>query len=276
VLNEALRTTIKNRIRLEKEEQQEEIKKDVSNILAEASARGMIGSSVVFNKITESCGLAVRNRAQFIWDTIWRFTTTAGLRYSENLKEELIDLFSECFRSPDDIDELLNAKLEHTLYPIPPESKEALMEFFKKSRTDSIDRIMGEIDLFIMSLKNTEESEEKMSQFNFYAPVGAVQTGSNSNTNVTQAIGVDARTTLNSAFDSIMRELSQSHNFPQKDELVECVQDAKMETSKDKPNSLKLNGYILTIGSMIQATASLKPAYEVLKQGAAYFGISLP
>ena len=282
MIDEPLKRNIKSRIKLEKEEQQEQLLKEINSIRAKAAASGGFGSGHMYYLMTEACRLAVRNRGQFIWNTIWRFVATAGVSYSSELKSELMELFSECLQLPDGIDDLMRNILSPNSPTMPgmtaaiAGASSSLLQQFEKSRADTFERIAGEIDLFVMSLKRVREAEEGRTQtMNFYAPVGAVQAGTGSNAYVTQNISNDAKTTLNLAFDAIIKELPEIQNLPG-EELLEIVEDARREVSRDKPNSLKVQTYIITIGTMIQATAALKPAYDLLKQGAAYFGISLP
>lgn len=275
MLDESLKKNIKARIRLEKEGHEEQLRLELQRIRAQAAATGMFGSGNMLYLINETCRLAVRNRGQLIWNTIHRFITTAGVSYSSSLREELLDLFKENFRPPDDINGLRETALTAGIGRNQA-AESQLEESFGKSRSDTLEIIAGEIDLFLTAMKKNESEGNKGSTMNFYAPVGSVQTGANSTAYVTQNISVDARTTLVSAFDEIIKELSKSQIVPQREELIEVVQDAKTEIAKSKPNALRLQSYIVTIGTMIQAVAALKPAYGLLKLGAAHFGITLP
>jgi len=274
-LDESLKKNIEARIRIEKEEHEEQLRLELDRIRSLAAAAGMFGSGNMLYSINETCRLAVRNRAQLIWNTIHRFITTAGISYSPSLRKELLDFFIEEFRPPDDINSLREKAL--TVGVATNQAAESqLAESFGKSRTDALEIITGEIDLFLTAMKKSESEGNKGSTMNFYAPVGSIQTGASSIAYVTQNISVDARTTLVSAFDEIVKELSQSPSVPQNDELIELVQDARTEIAKSKPNALRLQNHIVTIATMIQAVAALKPAYGLLKAGAAYFGITLP
>jgi hypothetical protein len=152
-----------------------------------------------------------------------------------------------------------------------------MMDSFSEAHSDTVDKIYSEIELFVISLKKKETKKEKSpTVMNFYSPVGAVQTGPNTTANITQNIGAEAKDAINTAFNILITKLPEIQEFQQKSELVELAEDGKIELLKDKPNPLKIQNYILTIGTMIQTTAALKPVYQLLKQGATYLGFSLP
>ena len=52
--------------------------------------------------------------------------------------------------------------------------------------------------------------------------------------------------------------------------------EAKGELAKSEPNSTKLRSLLSTTATAIQTVASMKPAYELLKVGLTYLGITLP
>jgi hypothetical protein len=265
-----LRNGIDTRIRLEKKYQIDRLAKEMSNI--ESSPYG----SEFEADVTELCCLAVRSRGQFIWRIIWRYITTAGVSYSADLQKELTNMFAECFKNIDDINEQMKSirllPVRHT-----PQVTPWMVENVNQTHADTIDEINAEIGLFIISLKKKEAKEEAPpTVMNFYSPVGAVQTGPSATANITQNIDTEAKAAINAAFDMIITRLSEINELQQETELIELAEDGKMELSKSKPNALKIQNYILTIGTMIQTTAALKPAYELLKQGAAYLGFSLP
>ena len=61
-----------------------------------------------------------------------------------------------------------------------------------------------------------------------------------------------------------------------KDEVLELVEDGKIELAKTKPNVTKLTSYLGMISGALGAAANLKPAYDMLKAAASSFGIQLP
>jgi hypothetical protein len=272
---EELKNGINTQIRLEKKDQIDKLAVKISNAMSEAAARGGLYDGHTDFQISELCCLAVGSRGQFIWNTIWRFITTAGVSYSADVQKELTSLFKEYFT---DVDDIKGQMPSIKSFGMPHRQIEPrLMEYVNEKHTDTMDRISSEIELFVISLKKKETKEEKLPTIiNFYSPVGAVQTGPSATASITQNIGTEAKDAIKAAFEMLLMKLPEVQEFQQKSELSELAEDGKIELSKQKPNSLKIQNYILTIGTMIQTTAALQPAYQLLKQGAAYLGVNLP
>ena len=122
------------------------------------------------------------------------------------------------------------------------------------------------------------QSEESNSTIvNIYSPVGSIQTGSSSIAHVTQHLDADVRSELSNALTQIAAALAYSTvSLTQpKNEIVELVKEGQQELGKSSPNLTKLRSLLSTVGSSTQTVASMKPAYETLKQALTFLGISL-
>ncbi|GAN34602.1 MAG: hypothetical protein DYG83_17555 [Candidatus Brocadia sp. AMX2] len=93
-------------------------------------------------------------------------------------------------------------------------------------------------------------------------------------------VGLDAdvRTALTEALNQIAAILVNSNiALPQpKAEIVELVGEGQQELKKKSPNLTKLRSLLSAVGGSIQTVASMKPAYETLKEALTFLGISLP
>jgi hypothetical protein len=123
-------------------------------------------------------------------------------------------------------------------------------------------------------------SNEKSDQnvFNIYSPVGAIQTGANAIAYPTQYLDTATQERLLNALKFVEEALANTDSLPShpKSEIVELVQESRVEIQKEKPNTTKLQTLLSTVGASIRTVASLKPAYETLKTVLVYFGVNLP
>lgn len=108
--------------------------------------------------------------------------------------------------------------------------------------------------------------------------IGAVQTGNHAVANVALQNNSQQITELLKALDVVATELAKVDSIPghNKDEVLELVEDGKVELAKQKPNVTKLTSYMGMIGAALSGAANMKPAYETFKGAAALVGIQLP
>ncbi len=113
--------------------------------------------------------------------------------------------------------------------------------------------------------------------FIFNGTVGSVQTGANSTANIVQTLGGTDKEKLIEALRALQDELT-SANLPEtvRIDLSEIANDSIVELNKERPNPIKLTSSLTAISQTIQTAAATLPAYQLLKIGAAHFGITLP
>jgi len=265
MIDEEIKKIAHDRIRIEIGEQNNNLHREIDRVKAEMSHRGVLRSSMAIKRVTDLCVETIKNRAQLVWQTLFRFITTSGISYSENLSEELKGL------------------IVHHL----PENLGDVRGHVKKiteiaGSPNMYERIVGtEIDLFVHALKKKEAVETNGTSstvFNIYSPVGSIQTGDSSIANVAQNIDTEVKEQIRKALEDIELALNQPEVEPSssKTELIEVVQESKDEIQKEKPNVTRLRSLLTTVGTSIQVVSSLKPAYETLKHALTFLGISLP
>ena len=72
-----------DRIRIEIGEQNNNLLRKIDGIKAEMAGRNALRSSATVARVSDLCIETVKNRAQLIWQTLFRFITTTGISYSE-------------------------------------------------------------------------------------------------------------------------------------------------------------------------------------------------
>ena len=205
---------------------------------------------------------------------------SAILQWPEKIQDELGLVISLIDQFSNDSREALN--FSHTFYTngsdITANLRNMVGQMIVPFSRDYINYIKRESGLD-MSEKKTLSAMTYTQQFNFNnSSVGAVQTGDHSIANIAIQNTTQATETLLKALTVVAEELSRIDAVPghNKDEILELVEDGKVELAKTKPNVTKLTSYLGMIGGTLGAAANLKPAYDMLKAAASSFGIQLP
>jgi hypothetical protein len=269
----------RDRTQLEIAEQNARIKEEIERIKAEMSARGTLHSSMTLKRITDICADAVKTRGQLAWQTYFRFLTTAGISHSDILANKLKELVS--YHLPEQLGDLKGYVKQNADLVGSPNLFDGLAHELDKARAATLAKVGTEIDLFVHSLRKKEEMKiegKSSTVVNIYSPVGSIQTGDYATANVTQHLDADVRAALSEALNQIAATLADSNiALPQpKAEIVELVDEGQQELKKNTPNITKLRSLLSAVGGSIQTVASMKPAYETLKQALTFVGISLP
>ena len=95
MIDEKIIKIANDRIRIEIDEQNINLRREIERIKAEMSGRGVLRSGMTIKRVTDLCVETVKNRAQLVWQTLFRFITTAGISYSEDLADELKRLVAQ-------------------------------------------------------------------------------------------------------------------------------------------------------------------------------------
>ncbi|MDO8271263.1 MAG: hypothetical protein Q7U82_04980 [Gammaproteobacteria bacterium] len=268
----------RDRIAIEIEEQNTQIQKELTRMVSEHNARGMLRSGSTIIRSSEICCNAVKARAQLVWQIYYRFITTSGVSYSEELQPELSALVAS--HLPERLGDISGFYNQTARHAGGAGVIEQGLANIGAARNTALSTIETEIGLFAHSLKAKPANavESKSTIVNVYSPVGSIQTGNNSVAHVSQTIDVQTRNMLVSALTNLAAEVQKPEcTIPaQKDEVIELVAESEQELKKDKPNFTKLKGALAAIAGTVQTTASLKPAYEALKVASGLIGINLP
>jgi hypothetical protein len=280
MINQEIIKIANERIQIEIVEQNNNLIKEIERIKSKMAAQGTLMSSVTINCVSNLCIEAVKNRTQLIWQILFRFITTTGISYYEELSKELKSIVaSNLPKELADLRGYINDTANIARAPI--DVKGIFEAELDVARNQALKKVGTEIDLFVHSLKakTTAQKNESLSPiFNIYSPVGSIQTGEGSIANIIQNIDTEVREQIRKALEEISITLNEPGleiTFP-KEELIEVVKETHDELQKDKPNITRLKSLLTTIGTSIQVVSSLKPAYETLKQALTYLGISLP
>ena len=268
-----------DRIRIEIDEQNKWLRKEIDHVKAKMAAVHTLRSSMTIRIVYDLCRDSLKNRAQLIWQTLFRFITTAGISYSGKLSLELKELTAQ--HLPATMNDFDDHILQITGLSGSPKMFGQLKRKLDSEREQALAKVGTEIDLFVHSLKRKTDQMENgsSSTVNYiYAPAGSILTGNGSIAYINQTIDTDVKERISNVLQEIFIKLEKSEvkTPTPKDELIEIVKESKNELQKDKPNTTRLKSLLASIGTSIQVVSSLKPAYETLKQVLTLIGISLP
>lgn len=254
-------------------ERSKQLAYDIGLAQSKAGLAGAGRSSALIEQIYNLCGHDIELRALIVWQNLFRVLSQTGVvpseEFGKELKQEVLRYEQEICAEPFDIFEKIvrNSGIKTVL-----------------SLTDARDRalakVTAEIDLFLLSLTRRAEAQKNQSPaiFNFYSPVGAVQTGPSATANVIQTINPSEKETLLKALETVKQGLVDIDALPAhpKNEIIELVDEAHTEVNKSNPNGTKLGSILLGIATAIQTAGSLQPAYHALKAALIPLGIPLP
>ena len=260
-------------IRRQFDERTDQLRRDITKAQNEMAVRGLGTSGPMVQAVFDLCARDIELRALIVWQNLSKVLSQAGVVLSEtlgdNLKQEVSKYADAIYLEPYNClqDVVRNAGIG-TAQPL------------TDAGDNTLAKVNAEIDLFVLGLQRQQEAKKSQSAavFNFYSPVGAVQTGPNASAQVFQNVSLQDREALLGAIDVLRRALTDIDRLPAhpKEEIVELVEEADAETKKPKPNSSKLISIFTVIAQAIQTVGSLKPAYDTLKAALIPFGVLLP
>jgi len=247
-------------IQLQFHERTKQLEHDILLVQNDAAMRGMGTSSPMVEVVYDLCARDVELRALIVWQNLMRVLSHAGTVPSATLADELKQAVSSytkgIYVEPD---ERLHIVARNAGF----EPWQSLMD----ARERAFTKVYAEIDLFVLGLTRRGESQSTSTGavFNFYSPVGAVQTGPSANANVSQSINPQDREALVHALDIIKQGLDGVDRLPAhpKEEVIELVAEAQIEAGKPRPNGTKLQSISMGIATAIQTTDNRQPSARV-------------
>lgn len=220
-------------------ERRNQVPMEVMQINGEANKRGVFHSSMRLQQIHAVYAREVAIRAQLVWQSIVRVHQTLGSQVTDSFRSDLKDAIKDYATS---IHRELSGLLEETYRGSSIQMGKATLD---DARDLAIAKHLVEVDIYVDSLLTTQNSSGATSlsgTYNFYAPVGAVQTGTGAVANVVQTLCNEDRASLRAALAQVKVALDASSSIPevQRAELVGIAAECGREVDAGNPNSTKL------------------------------------
>lgn len=265
-------------IRIQFAECSEQLQRAILKVQNEFSARGMGRSGAVVKEVHDLCARDVEIRVLIIWQNIQRVLSTAGVKVSDTLAE---DLKTEVLKYQQAVQAEPGEYLQTVIRNVGIGS--GFADSLTESWTRAVAKVSFEIELFALSLERqvkVKVGNDNSSQTHVYvtAPVGIIQTGPNATASIVQSLTLQDREVLANALDLVIDSITALDRLPvhPKEDVVELVVEAKRELEKTKPNNTRLNAIFTTVATAIQTVGSVQPAYYALKTALLPLGIVLP
>ena len=216
----------------------------VNGIKAAANARGMLRSS--------HCALEVRTAYENIydeickqaWSDIHHIAVTIGITSDEHMVDRLRGIFDEVL-VPLANRYLESLRVENTIID---NMRDRILKDTGHAFERAREMIGTEIELFSSNtamIVSESRSTTYQQTYNFSGPVGAVQSGENSNASITQNINTAELEDLRGALDALLDK------FNGHEQLVPLISEARTEAAKPQPVWNKLYGYFSGIRAFI-------------------------
>jgi hypothetical protein len=282
MMDSAIIELMRQNIRGQIEEQNTRLDHQILEIKQNQNARGLLHSSNTIALIQRACSEATTNRGNFAWEIAQRCLNAGGIVYSSDLAREI----------KAEIDVFLPETMDGLQWRVREAANQAGLQNLSMLEPDEVHdarlavraHVFSEIDLFTLNLQREPKiAMGTQNTFNIHnSNVGAIQTGDQASTRVTQTITVQIRNELTAALEKVAAELDATAILPSvnKAEIIELIHDATQELKKEIVNQSKLKALVQTIGGGISGAVSvatnLKPAYESLKSIASACGFDWP
>lgn len=256
-------------------ERQNQVPLEIMAVNAEANKRGMFHSSHRLLQIHSIYAQELGIRVQIVWQSLVRVHRTLGSSVTDSLRSDLKHVIRDYATS---IYRELTGLLEGAYSGTSITMGKANLD---DARDLAVDKHLAEVDVYVDSLTTAQSfsgATPVAGTYNFYGPVGAVQTGSGATANIVQTLNSEDRASLLTALAQVRTALETSSIVTevQRTELSGIAGECERELLAANPNSTKLMALLVVLGMTIQTIANARPAYEALRTAVLPLGITLP
>jgi hypothetical protein len=239
----------------------------------EATKRNALGNGRFHAALADICAAEFHARVDLLWDIVQQVLSAHGVVPAGDLAQRIKEFLTP--RLSKECSELTErARREVARFRGLAHLQAKVSEEFRPAE----DGLFARVDLFAKQLSRAPVSPGSSVQ-NFYgSTVGAVQTGAGATATVQQSIVVgDTKATETAllALSEALSAITVSGAFSQR-ELLELVADLVSEVRKPQPSRLKVSQLAAGLGTALQTTAAVKPAYELVRVALLGWGINLP
>lgn len=235
-------------------------------------ARGVLNSSMAIQGYARVGRDELTVRAKVIWAAIRRSHASMVGDASDTTLDDLHQQIAEFMDEQTKRVAQTTSARAATMH-----DREKWLAFIEKEITDRAQELVANLDIeaqfYVDELKKA--GDESTPEMRFYGPVGAVQTGPLATAYISQSSAESQR--LLETLDALRKEVEKNGEMEteQRDQAVELVNDTVAAVTAEKPNTYKVTGLLGGLGQTIRTVASLRGAWEVVRDAAAAIGIPL-
>lgn len=209
-------------------------------------------------------------RSEIIWNVIQRCHSTFGSGSNDSLladlKHEIEDLIT---REASGVLSLLGGVTDS----FAPQVQSHIPDAIRVRRDELIIKFKNEARFYVQSIARSSKTDP--GGVVIHGNVGAVQTGAYAQAHINLDVSGGPR--LIEALEKLQAAIMEATemNADQRDESAEVVNDLIVATRAPKPNGSKLLGLMSGLASTIRTVASLRPAWEFVRDNARMMGIPI-
>lgn len=277
MLDEKILDRVRRLVQVQFAERRKQVPNEIARIKEEMNVRGALYSGATVKRIYDTCAREIEVRAMLAWQNLVRVHQIFCAPLTDTIATDFKEAVNNYVETTgQEVSEIMRRQVRL-------EEAERSLRGIGGVKQHIIEKIGVEIDLYVDSLVQgltVEEGGAKLSQskYNFYGPVGAVQTGPSASANVVQNLSTEDKDALMNALDEVKESLKKVEDIAtsEREEIIDLVQDSREELQKPKPNNMKIRAILTQVGRTIQTFASLQSAYQLLKSALLPLGILLP
>src|SRR5262245_52348261 len=271
-MDSAAANLARRRIGVRISERQEQLERELARVAAKMAHQGIVESSSHALMVMDLCAQEADIRAQLVWREFATVLMTVGTPPTDDLADQL----------KAEVAAYLPPSMPQLSIPVSrwEQMLPGITERFHGAVGRAIDKAAGDIELFVLSLRQREAAAGTIGPtVVVQGSVQTLQTGANATATIVQHFDAPDRDVLVKALDVVQEALgtvAAASTGIHTAEVLELVRDCRLEAEKPSPNKPKLAALGSGIATMIQTTASLKPAYDLLKSALLPLGVLLP
>jgi hypothetical protein len=263
-----LTSHLSTRLALEFAERDMPYSAELNKTVALHTQRGTLTSSMMATHVLDQGRIELKARAQLLLSHFFRTAGIFGLVYENGIAAEANRFLQE----------LLAMQRTHVRAVAEDYAKKSGFSpgfsHFDEAAEREARRLESELHLWETQIKQRKEGSAPTSNVvNVAGNFNIVQTGTFGSSIV---IDADSRQTLLQGLGALRGALPGAGELDtvQKTELEQVIDDCEHEVTKEKPNRSRLLGSLQALATMIQTTASLQPAWQMIQRAMQLMGIS--
>jgi hypothetical protein len=253
---------------------------EIQQVKERANARGALLSGFTVESISVLVRDEFRIRVALFWEIVQRVLSSTGLDISTDYSQRLQALLAEFL---DGQSEQLTSVLRMNVASINHGWNENMIPNERRELESAtgakIELFSLEVEARAASSLSGDSAARSETVYNFHnSNIGALQSGQNASANVTQSVTSFDPAGILKALEVVEKAVDgvQQVALTSKAEVVEVIRELKAEVQKPKPNRLKVTQLLSGLAAVVQTTASLQPAYGMLRPILLSFGIQPP
>ena len=250
------------------------------------NARGLLRSG---NAVRAAAGLGaneLRVRATIVRDAVLRSHISMSGQLAESTLEDLREeIRGHVGRQARNVQSIVAASVTISIRGMGTEAKlaQSVTDELATCEREAVNRLDIDIQEYVDSLKRSAEASARRAPgaptppFNFYGPVGSVQTGDYATANVSFSDPAD-RARLIHALEELHGAIEQNTEMPAdaRVEISEITGEVIEAAKAEKPNGRKISMLLGGLAQGIQTIASLRGAWDLVSDAFAMAGVTLP